>query len=172
MFNEQERHQLVSILESAEFFSYLSGDEKGKLLNLFEKKAVGRGRVVIHEGKRPGDTFYFIASGRVTIWISRGFWRKVFVHTLEENDYFGEIALLTDQPRMATVITEEKCEFFELKREHFKKILSGNPALKEKLEKMAQERVERAELERDKDQELGLAKSWIIYRIRKLLGVD
>jgi CRP-like cAMP-binding protein len=80
------------------------------------------GEVVIREGD-PGDRFYVIVAGKVAV--SRG---DAPLATLGVGDYFGEIALLRDVPRTATVVAEEPSELRALDREHFLAALTGAPA--------------------------------------------
>jgi MFS family permease len=81
------------------------------------------GEVVIREGDA-GDRFFVIGQGSVGVW--KGGRRTA---GLDAGDYFGEIALLRDVPRTATVIAEGPVELFALEREEFLTTVSSSRAL-------------------------------------------
>lgn len=81
--------------------------------------------VVVHEGA-PGDKFFIIARGRVSI--EKGAEPDTSV-VLEDGDYFGEIALIRDVPRTATVKTTIPSTFLTLSPEQFQSVLHRVPDL-------------------------------------------
>ena len=83
---------------------------------------VAAGAVVIKEGDA-GDRFYLIEEGKVVV--SRA---GAVLRMLGPGDFFGEIALLRDVPRTATVMAEEPCSLLALDRQHFLAAVTGSPA--------------------------------------------
>jgi CRP-like cAMP-binding protein len=59
---------------------------------------------------------------------------------LSDGDEFGEMALLYDQPRNATITAKTDCLMLSLTQEHFAALLAGAPAIREQVEKIASER--------------------------------
>ena len=102
---------------------------------------VFKGYEIIRQGD-PGDTFYLIATGRVSVWVNKGN-ERVKVAELRADDYFGEMALISNAPRNATVVAEGLTELFVLEKSNFEKILLKNPAIADKLKKAYAARAEK-----------------------------
>ena len=75
---------------------------------------------------------YLIASGKVSVHVKKGF-RSVKVAELKRDDFFGEMALISNEPRSATITAEEVSELFVLQKSDFDKILMKNPAIAQEL---------------------------------------
>jgi MFS family permease len=78
------------------------------------------GEPVITQGE-PGERFYLIATGEVEVLVDGAFRR-----TQAEGEGFGEIALLKDVPRTATVSPLEGCRLLALDRDHFISAVTGH----------------------------------------------
>ncbi len=87
------------------------------------------GTVVVREGE-VGDRLYIVKDGEAEV-VARGEdWEETELATLSKNDYFGEIALLRDVPRTATVRARGPVELYSLGREDFQSLLSSSEKLK------------------------------------------
>ncbi len=86
----------------------------------------------------PAKHLYFISRGNVDVLAEN----ERMMNTLPEGEVFGEIALLLDSPRTASVRTQGYCELYQLDKEVFDKILAQEPTLKSHLEAIAKERLE------------------------------
>ena len=84
----------------------------------------------------PGLALYFIHSGSVEI---RGR-DNALVATLEDGQFFGEMALLSDRPRGATARAASYCEVYLLRKESFLSAMKTFPEFKAHVEKIAQSR--------------------------------
>lgn len=82
-----------------------------------------------------GDAMYIIKSGMVKI-----FNEEAELANLGEGDFFGEMALIEDQPRMASAETLSDCEIFVLKRSDFARLLQSSPEITRKVQAAYQER--------------------------------
>jgi MFS family permease len=116
--------ELLELLRAIPMFSALPPPVLERLAAAAEELTVPAPEHVIRQGDA-GDRFYVIASGRATVEIDG---REV--STLGTGDSFGEIALLREVPRTATVRAAEPLRLFALDREHFITAVTGHgPAL-------------------------------------------
>ncbi|WP_186390058.1 cation:proton antiporter [Stappia sp. TSB10P1A] len=114
-------------------FRDLSEDRIRAISKLMRPLFAVPGEVLIRKGER-GDTAYFISSGAVEVITEH-----VRVR-LGRGDVFGEIALLTGQPRTADVRALGYCNLLVLSRSDFRSLIDKDPALKQHMANMAAER--------------------------------
>ena len=93
------------------------------------------GEVIIRQGE-PGDRYFLIARGAVRVEIDGR-----LVQTQGPGDGFGEIALMRNVPRTASVIAIDAVEVFSLAREPFLAALTGVPASRAAAEAVVRERL-------------------------------
>ncbi len=108
-------------------------NELDELIGHLRMIRVQKGYEIIKQGD-PGDAFYLIAQGKVSVW-KKGALMKTKVAELKSDDFFGEMALISNEPRNATVVAEDVAELFVLQRYDFDKILMKNPAIAQELKK-------------------------------------
>ncbi|MFY9586921.1 MAG: Crp/Fnr family transcriptional regulator [Actinomycetota bacterium] len=87
-----------------------------------------RGEVVFHEGD-PGDTLHLIAKGRVAIRVATALGDTATLAVLGAGDFFGELALLEERPRTASVVALEKTETMALHRDDFDEMANEFPSV-------------------------------------------
>ena len=92
---------------------------------------------IVRRGGR-GDAMYFIASGATSVILESG------DIELGSGDFFGELALLTGQPRNADVVALGYCKLLALRARDFNLLLQQDAGLKARIEQVAQERLHRA----------------------------
>jgi CRP-like cAMP-binding protein/thioredoxin reductase/Fe-S-cluster-containing dehydrogenase component len=100
--------------------------------------AFDRGTHIIREGDE-GDSFFFLRSGKVKVFQIRN-GREVVVAYLSSGQYFGEMALLTGEARVASVTAIDRVEAIRLSREDFIACVDGSPDLKKRFEEEAKRR--------------------------------
>lgn len=108
---------IVKALEDNFVFSHLSESRRDKLVDAFEPISVKKGEEVITEGD-VGDFFYVIGDGEVDFLVGGN-----QVGTAGSGATFGELALLYQAPRAATVIAKCDCKLYRLDQDHFRRIL-------------------------------------------------
>jgi CRP/FNR family cyclic AMP-dependent transcriptional regulator len=95
-------------------------------------KTYGKGTTIMREGE-PGSSLMMLVSGKVKVFVSEPGGRDYILATLGPGEYVGELALLDDEPRTASVQTEEACSLLILHKRDFLKFLSDNPFVQHKL---------------------------------------
>jgi CRP-like cAMP-binding protein len=127
-----EVRKLRNVLQGVDFFTRLKLEELETLVEALKKRTVPRGTLLIQQGDKNVDAFYMVASGRCTVWIKKG-GGMVKVADLGAESYFGERALITEEPRAATVRAETASELYVLYKADFNAILMRNPGIAQEL---------------------------------------
>lgn len=94
------------------------------------------GEKVFYVGE-PGDAMYFVHAGAIEISAADG--KKLA--TLKAGGFFGEMALILDNPRSATARAQSYTDLFVLRREAFNKVVARHPDFAAHVNKIAQERL-------------------------------
>eukprot|EP01068_Selenidium_serpulae_P008598 Selendium_serpulae@DN5025_c2_g1_i4.p1 len=114
---QRKREMHESFLKEVKILHDMDPYERSKLSDALKTEVYPPGAVIIKEGDS-GDVFYIIETG--TAEALKG--DKV-VMSYKKGDYFGELALIKDQPRAATVRAKGPCKVVTLKRQNFKRLL-------------------------------------------------
>jgi CRP-like cAMP-binding protein len=117
----------VQALKGVPLFAGLSRKELVQLERVCEDLEVEPGRVLCKEGEI-GHEFFVLVEGKVQV-VRKG--RRVA--TLTGGDFLGEIALVTELPRTATVTVETPVRLFVLTRREFDAVLDRNPKVERKV---------------------------------------
>jgi CRP-like cAMP-binding protein len=111
------------LVRSMAIFSELDGAQVNALFQRFVELKVASGVEVIRQGEA-GDRFYVVREGTLTVSVKEDGARRE-IATLGRGDSFGEMALLHDAPRAATVTADTDAELLALDRKDFLRTLSG-----------------------------------------------
>lgn len=115
----QRRRMYEGFLEEVPLLSTLTPYERSKIADALETKKYPPGTEIIREGDI-GEAFYILESGEAQVYI-RG--NNQPVKRYNKGDYFGELALLNDAPRAASVISETEVKVAMLKKNGFQRLL-------------------------------------------------
>lgn len=124
-----------ALIQGLPMFVGLPGSAIEELVRIVEPVLARPGERLIRRGER-GDAAYFISSGAVEVTGSEG---QTF--RLGRGDFFGEIALVTDNPRTADVDAIAYCSLLALKRRRFLAYLDQNPEIAATISATADERL-------------------------------
>ncbi len=123
----------------------LAPEQIGRLAEESIERVYAAGEPVIRQGD-PGTSLFVIMSGRVEVTVQQAGVAPVRLATLEQGGYFGEMSLMTGEPRSATVTALVEARLLEVGKEAFGRILAAQPDLVEQLGAALQVRVsERAQ---------------------------
>ena len=120
-----QAHVSTLLLRNVPLFSVLPEGQLSLLTSVVSRKSYPRNSKIITAGELT-DSLYVIISGRLKVLMSDDEGREVILAILDSNDFFGEMGLLDDSPRSASVIALEACELLILSKREFKKCLSDN----------------------------------------------
>jgi CRP-like cAMP-binding protein len=117
------------------FFAGLSRHELIDLAKATEDMEVAEGKALTREGES-GREFFVIIDGEVSVTKEGNEIRR-----MGPGDFFGEIALVEDTPRTATVTAVTPLRFFVLTRQSFRSLLAQQPELEDKVNAALEERL-------------------------------
>lgn len=130
--NNERKLSLNIHLKKVPLFSHLSDEQIGILTKAGIIKGFPRGQVIVYQND-PGDTFYIVVSGRMKVTLLNENGREIVLSTLGEGDFFGELALLDNEPRSASVIAVEESVLFILVRKQFFQLIETHPPVLRKV---------------------------------------
>jgi CRP/FNR family cyclic AMP-dependent transcriptional regulator len=113
------------LLRNVPLFSALPENQLALLVKEVSRKSYPRGSAIIAAGDTT-DSLYVVISGRLKVMISDDEGREVILAILGPNEFFGEMGLIDDHPRSASVVAIEPCEVLALLKRDFKKCLEEN----------------------------------------------
>lgn len=119
---------IAEMLRQVDLFQMFTEEERARLRREMVLERFAKGEHVIEQGDR-ADTFYLVGRGELSVRTRAG----VEVSRLTRGDYFGEMSLLTGEPRTATVVALTDVVLLELKRPVFARLFDEHPELAPKL---------------------------------------
>ena len=123
----RRRDNKSTLLAEVPLFSACSSRELSRVASLADRITVDAGRVLTEEGA-PGREFFVIEDGTATVTKGR---RKIA--TLGRGDFFGEMALLDQGPRSATITAETPLTVYVIGSREFTRLIDEVPGVARKL---------------------------------------
>lgn len=115
----------LEVLERVDLLAPMSPSARQRLAELSTILPYGTGEVIVRQGDE-GAEWFIIVDGQVVVEIDRGF-GPVQVAELGSGEFFGEMSLMTGEPRVATVRAVKECELLVVRRSAFQAALSEQP---------------------------------------------
>ena len=151
------------LLASVPLFDGFEADDLARILKLTSRKEFGKERVLVHENDS-GESFFMILEGKVKVTGEGQDGKEVILSFLGTGEFFGELALVDDEPRSATVTAVEPTTVLILHRTDFLSLLEENGQMMKKFMTILSKRLRHAN-----DQIKSLALLDVLGRIAKLM---
>ena len=113
------------LLRNVPLFAGLDEQQLAVLARAIVRKSVGRNARIIGAGD-PTDSLFIVINGRLKVLMSDDQGREVILSILGPGEFFGEMGLLDDSPRSASVVSLEACELLTITKTDFKRSLAEN----------------------------------------------
>jgi small-conductance mechanosensitive channel/CRP-like cAMP-binding protein len=177
---KEEVEQRVEALRSVELFHTLTDEERRELAERLMDAPFARGEAIMQQGAQ-AHRLYIMRKGEAEVRVAvDGDKLTKKVATLRGGDFFGEMGLMTGEPRTATVLAETDVQCYRLDKEAFHDILRRRPEIAEDISHvLARRRVELEAVreglnEAAKRQRMRRAQGDLLHRIRSFftLGSD
>ncbi len=133
-----------AFLKRVPLFSGLGERQLEKVAAGSVRRSFARGRMVVAEGE-PSSALYILLVGRAKVQRSDSEGKEVILAVLGSGECVGEMSLIDDAPRSASVITMESCEFMAINKETFLATLEENPPIALKIMKGLVKRLREAD---------------------------
>ena len=123
---------IIKILKQLELFSGLNEADHSEIIKRMTLEYFPKNHVIFREGD-PGDSFYAIKRGMVRIFHDAAGQKPEEVVMLSDGDFFGEMALIEDNPRNSTAQTIEESEVFKLNKKDFIALVGSDPNMSSRI---------------------------------------
>ena len=115
----------TAVLKAVPLFASFPEDQLRMLTSVITRRSLPRSTTVMASGD-PTDSLYIVLSGRLKVMMSDAEGKEVILSILGPGEFFGEMGLIDDAPRSASVVSIEACELLSIAKRDFKKCLAEN----------------------------------------------
>jgi len=115
----------TAVLRAVPLFSSVPDEQLRTLATVVTRKSLTRGATVMVAGDQT-DSLYIILSGRLKVMMSDAEGKEVILSILGPGEFFGEMGLIDDSPRSASVVGIEPCELLSIAKRDFNRCLAEN----------------------------------------------
>jgi small-conductance mechanosensitive channel len=122
-----EEEQIVSHIRNVDIFSVLLPEQMTLIARSAREQRFLPGERLVRQGD-PGEDLYVILEGSVDVQVEVGGLSKI-VNTLHKGQFFGELSLLTGEPRSATVVAKTPLRVLVIGKHSLSRVIEGNTEL-------------------------------------------
>ncbi|MDM8528809.1 mechanosensitive ion channel family protein [Anaerolineales bacterium HSG24] len=123
----QRDKEIADVLQTISFLAELNQDQIMRIAAVTDWDTYTTGEYLIHQGAE-GDSLFIIKGGTVGIYIDRE-GAELRVDERITNEFFGEMSLLTGEPRSASAVAETETEVLIIDKQAFAEVLSTDPVI-------------------------------------------
>jgi small-conductance mechanosensitive channel len=165
-----------NVLQAMPFASQLNQTQLQRLFDISEEKIYTDGEFLVRQGDQ-GDSLFMIKSGVVGIFIKTDTNPHLRVDERVSGEFFGEMSLLTGDPRTASCVAEGDVQVLTISKDAFADVLTSDPViLRLFLDALDQHQLnmakKRAQNEAELKETLAANRSALLGRITKFLGLS
>ena len=125
-------------------FAGLSEADHDLLLQVAVRNTYPRHTILVREGD-PGDRFFMLRKGRAKVYLGASNGREVILAILGPGDFFGEMAMIDEEPCSANVMSLEASEFVSIGKAEFQQAITSSPEMAMRLLKALSRRLREAD---------------------------
>lgn len=114
-------------------FADLSEAQIAEILSRGTRRKYAKGEIVIDENDH-SNALYLIKSGGVRVYLGDADGRELLLKQLGSGDYFGEVAMLNDTPRVASIMATQPTELIAFRKADFEPVMEQYPHIKQMLQ--------------------------------------
>ncbi len=168
---EEFEREIIHELRQIDFLRNLSEQEIRLLVPNVQTFEFGAGETIVTQGET-GDSMYVIRRGKVEVLgrTENGVTKRIA--TLGRTQIFGEAAMMTGEPRNATLKAQTDLEVLELSRESFAELFKQHPEAVEQISEVIANRAsERKELLKESADGMTARRNWWVAKLRQIFDV-
>jgi len=115
----------TAVLKAVPLFASFPEDQLRMLTTMVTRRSASRSTTIMAGGDAT-DSLYIVLSGRLKVMMSASDGKEVILSILGPGEFFGEMGLIDDEPRSASVVTIEPCELLAIAKRDVKECLLEN----------------------------------------------
>jgi CRP/FNR family cyclic AMP-dependent transcriptional regulator len=119
----------TDLLKGVDLFSALDDQQLDTIAAMIIEKSYRKGDIILMEDDESNQSLFIIAKGEVKVVLTAEDGREAILASLKEGDFFGEMSLLDQEPRSATVRAVEESRLLTIRREDFLQAMKKQPDL-------------------------------------------
>ena len=115
----------TAVLKAVPLFASFPDEQLRMVATMVARRSATRATTIMAGGDAI-DSLYIVLSGRLKVMMSDSDGKEVILAILGPGEFFGEMGLIDDEPRSASVVTLEPCELLSIAKRDFRKCLAEN----------------------------------------------